>query len=146
VGPGTATGALENFLFSTRRGYCEQFAGRTPPWRAPWAIPLASRSGSPRGSGTPTTPTCTGCAASTPTPGPRSTSASTGGCRSSRRPGRGPPGGRGLPRRPGEPGDRQRSRDARGPGRPEPGPGHQRRAEPGDRRHAQPGRRQPRRW
>ena len=57
----------------------------SPPSPAPSACPRGWPWASPPACRTRTTPRCSGCGASTPTPGPRCTWASTGGCRSSRR-------------------------------------------------------------
>ena len=65
-------------------------ASSSPAPSRPWPAASTSRPGSPsatRGAmQDPADPDITGCWAATPTPGPRSTSASTAGCRSSRRP------------------------------------------------------------
>ena len=87
--PRTTQAGLLRAVRRHLRGDGPRRSGSRPGWRS------ASR----RATSDPTTRSATTSGASTPTPGPRCTSASAGGCRSSRRPGRGDPERRGLHRR-----------------------------------------------
>ena len=94
VGPGHGDDALITFLFGRPGGATASSSRpRSPPWPATVGLPARVAVGFTSGHHrTPTTQPVPGARRCTPTPGPRSTSASTAGCRSSRRPAAGRPG------------------------------------------------------
>ena len=108
----TARTRSSTFLLDTKRGLLRavrrRVRGDGPHVGIPSRVAVGFTPGRP---GLRATPTSTGCGASTPTPGPRCTSASTAGCRSSpRRPGAPPSAGEWL----GVPPSRQDAGDGTG--------------------------------
>ena len=82
VPQGHSTSAIEAFL-RQRVGYCEQFAGTFAAMARSLGIPARVAVGYTPGLPSPTA--ASRCSARTPTPGPRSGSTGSAGCRSSRR-------------------------------------------------------------
>ena len=122
VGPGHSNRALETFLFGGGRGYRSSSQARSRPWRSV-GLPARVAVGFTPGIRDPNDPNLYRVRGIHAHAWPEVYLGQYGWVPFEPTPTRGPPGARGLPRRGGAPGDRERRRHHRRAERPQPGPG-----------------------